>query len=67
VEDHQIMGGLGGAVAEVLAAHHPVPMEFVGVHDQFGESGTAKELLEHFGLTVEDIIAAVRTAVSRKK
>ncbi len=67
VEDHQIAGGLGGAVAEVLAAHNPAPMEFVGVHDSFGESGTSKELLAHFGLTVEDIIAAARKAVSRKK
>jgi transketolase len=66
VEDHQITGGLGGAVAEVLAKNYPVPMEFVGVKDSFGESGKPKELLEKYGLTSEDIIKAVKKVIRRK-
>ncbi len=67
VEDHQIAGGLGGAVAEQLALHLPAPMEFIGVHDAFGESGTAKELLEHFHITQKDIIKAIHCVLARKK
>jgi len=66
-EEHQVAGGLGSAVAECLAARRPVPMEFVGVHDRFGESGTAAELTRHFGLTSTDIKQAVKKAISRKK
>lgn len=65
-EEHQIYGGLGGAVAEVLAARFPVPQEFVGVNDTFGESGEPQELWNKYGLTVENIIKAVTTAVERK-
>ncbi|MEQ1561672.1 MAG: transketolase C-terminal domain-containing protein, partial [Nitrospira sp.] len=50
VEEHQIAGGLGSAVAETLAQNFPVPVEFVGVHDKFGQSGTPDELLEHYGM-----------------
>jgi len=50
VEDHQIMGGMGSAVAEVLAANYPVPIEFVGMKDRFGESGEPNELIEAFGM-----------------
>ena len=66
VEEHQIAGGLGSAVAEVLAANHPVPMEFIGVKDRFGESGEPKELIEHFGMGVSHIVVAAERAVSRK-
>jgi transketolase len=66
-EEHQVHGGLGSAVAEVLAASCPVPMEFVGVRDVFGESGEAGELLRHFGLTAADIKKAVKKAVARKR
>jgi transketolase len=50
VEEHQIAGGLGSAVAEVLAQSYPVPMEFVGVKDLFGQSGTPLQLIEHYGM-----------------
>ncbi|MEK7507459.1 MAG: transketolase C-terminal domain-containing protein [Patescibacteria group bacterium] len=66
VEEHQIHGGLGGAVAEVLAKHFPVPMEFVGLRDTFGESGSPAELIEKYGLGVKDIKHAVHMAIKRK-
>ena len=66
-EEHQIAGGMGSAVAEILVRSHPVPVEFVGVHDRFGESGEPNELLEKFGMGVKDIIEAAKKAVARKK
>jgi transketolase len=63
VEEHQIAGGMGSAVAELLAREAPVPMEFVGVHDRFGESGDPMELVAHFGMGVTDIVAAVRKVI----
>lgn len=66
VEEHQITGGLGGAVAEVLSQDFPVPLKIIGVEDHFGESGEPNELLEKFGLTKEAIIKAV-TSVLRMK
>ena len=66
VEEHQIRGGMGSAVAECLAKHHPVPMEFVGVDDQFGQSGTPDELIEHYGMGEEAIEKAVRKVWKRK-
>lgn len=66
-EEHQRAGGMGAAVAEVLAAHQPVPVEFVGVHDSFGESGDPDELLLHYQLGVDDIIEAVEKVNKRKK
>lgn len=65
-EEHNIIGGLGSAVAEVLVEKCPVPMERVGVKDTFGQSGTPDELLEHYGLTAKDIVAAVKRVVARK-
>jgi transketolase len=65
VEEHQIQGGLGGAVAELLAKHKPVPMEFVGLRDTFGESGTPSELIEKYGMGVEDIKKAVEKVLKR--
>ncbi len=67
VEDHQIAGGLGSAIAEVLARKLPVPMEFVGVKDVFGESGKPKELWKKYGLARADIATAVKKAVERKE
>lgn len=67
VEEHQIKGGLGGAVAECLAVHYPVPIEFIGVHDVFGQSGTPEELIEHYGMGESHIITAVRKVILRKK
>lgn len=67
VEEHQTTGGLGGAVAEFLAKHHPVPIEMVGIQDQFGESGAPRQLLEHFGLTAPYIVEAVLRVLARKR
>ena len=61
------MGGLGGAVSEVLAQQYPVPMEFIGVKDRFGESGSPSELFETFELTAEYIAKAAKRAIARKK
>ncbi len=67
VEEHQVNGGLGSVVAECLSRNHPVPQEFIGVHDRFGESGEMNELLEHFGMGVNSIKEAVRKVFKRKK
>jgi len=67
VEEHQVTGGLGGAVAEFLAKKFPVPMEFIGVQNRFGESGKPMELIEHFGMGVSHIKSAVRKVLKRKK
>ena len=67
VEEHQVTGGMGSAVAEVLAKNHPVPIEFVGVQNRFGESGSPNELIEHFGMGTAHIKEAVKKAVARKK
>lgn len=66
-EEHSIIGGLGSAVAEVLAEQAPAPMERVGVKDTFGESGKPKELLAKYGLTAADVAEAARRVVARKK
>jgi transketolase len=66
VEEHQIMGGMGSAVAEVLAKNNPVPMEFVGVDNRFGESGKPDELIEKFGMGVDSIKQAVNKVIKRK-
>lgn len=66
VEEHQIHGGMGSRVAEILAQRHPVPMEFVGVHDQFGQSGDPAELIEHYGMGSNAIKEAVRRILKRK-
>lgn len=60
-EEHSIIGGLGGAVAEFLSEKLPVPMSRVGIKDRYGESGSAQELLKHFGLTAKDIVSAVKS------
>lgn len=65
-EEHNVLGGLGSAVAEVVVQEAPVPMAFVGVQDSFGESGTPKELLAKYGLTAKDIVAAAKKLVARK-
>ncbi len=62
-EEGQISGGLGGAVAELVVENHPVPMRRVGMLDRFGESGTPKELLEHFGLTSPHIVKVVNELI----
>ncbi|MEJ5284514.1 MAG: transketolase family protein [Brevinematia bacterium] len=65
-EEHQIYGGLGSAVSEVLSRHYPVPIEFVAVNDVFGESGEAEQLLDEYGLSVENIKNSVKKVINRK-
>lgn len=65
-EEHNVLGGLGSAVAEVVVQEAPIPMAFVGVQDSFGESGTPKELMAKYGLTAKDIVAAAKKLVARK-
>ena len=65
-EEHQINGGLGDSIAGVAGRHFPVPHEYVAVMDTFGESGTPKQLLEKYGLTTANIIAAAERALDRK-
>lgn len=65
-EEHNIFGGLGSAVAEVLVENYPAPMERVGVQDVFGESGKPGELLEKYGLTAKHIIQAAQKVIARK-
>ena len=67
VEEHQVSGGLGSAIAEVLSRNHPVPQEFIGVQDRFGESGNPDELIEAFGMGKRAIKEAVKKVLSRKK
>lgn len=67
VEEHQVQGGMGSAVAEYLAGHYPVPIEFVGMQNSFGESGEPDQLLEKYGMSVENIKQAVKTVWQRKQ
>jgi len=66
VEEHQIAGGFGSAVAEVVVQNFSVPMEFIGVKDQFGQSGTPNELLEHYEIGEGHILSAVKKVIGRK-
>lgn len=66
VEEHQIHGGMGSAVAECLVANFPVPMEFIGVDDNFGQSGTPEELIEHYGMGEKSIVKAAEKILKRK-
>jgi transketolase len=66
VEDHNILGGLGSTIAEILCKHDPVPVEMVGIHDRFGESGDLHELMELYCLTARHIAAAAGRAIERK-
>lgn len=66
VEEHQIAGGMGSAVAELLARENPTPIEFVGVNNRFGQSGKPEELIEHYGMGESAIIKAVKKVLKRK-
>ncbi|QQS39157.1 transketolase family protein [Candidatus Woesebacteria bacterium] len=66
VEEHQIAGGLGGAIAETLSQNYPVPMEFIGMHDTFGESGKPDQLLKKYGMKSDDIVIAAKKVIKRK-
>lgn len=63
IEEHQVHGGLGGAIVELLSKHNPKPVEFIGVQDAFGQSGEPKELIEHYGMGVKAIVNAVKNRV----
>jgi transketolase len=65
-EEHQIAGGLGDSIAQVLIQKHLAPLEYVGVNDTFGESGTPAQLMEKYGLSAKDIVAAAKRAIARK-
>lgn len=65
-ENHNVINGLGSAVAETVVKHSPVPMEMIGVQDQFGEVGNLDYLARRFGLKAENIIEAVKKAIKRK-
>tara|TARA_Y100000590_G_scaffold174177_1_gene199212 strand:+ start:1000 stop:1947 length:948 start_codon:yes stop_codon:yes gene_type:complete len=65
-EDHSVIGGLGGAVAEYLATNVSAPLEMVGVRDRFGQSGSSSDLMRTMGLTVDDIVQAALSSISRK-
>lgn len=67
VEEHNVIGGMGDAVAQVAARHIPVPIEYIGTNDTFGESGKPNELLTKYGLDTPFIVAAAEKAMSRKK
>jgi len=66
VEEHQVVGGLGSAVSEVVSQHFPVPIKMIGVNDSFGESGESEELLTEYGLTCDNIIKGVTTVLRMK-
>ena len=66
-EEHQVMGGMGSAIAESIVTEYPEPMEFIGVKDRFGESGTPKELFDEFELSSKFIVNAVKKVLKRKK
>jgi transketolase len=67
VEEHQRQAGMGSRVAEILAQRHPVPIEFIGVDDRFGQSGDPMELIEYYGMGADAIVEAARRAYERKK
>jgi transketolase len=65
-EEHMLNGGLGDSVAQVLARNYPAPIEYVGVHDTFGESGTPDQLMQKYGLTADKIVEQVKKVIARK-
>jgi transketolase len=66
IEEAQVAGGLGGAVAELLSTKHPVPLERIGMNDTFGQSGNVSELWKHYGLTAENITKVAHRVMRRK-
>jgi transketolase len=66
-EEHNVIGGMGDAVAQVAAKHCPIPIEYIGTQDTFGESGTPNQLLAKYGLDTPDIFAAAKKVLGRKK
>lgn len=66
-EEHLLQGGLGASVARAVAECYPVPIEFIGIHDRYAESGQPQELLEKYGLSPSAIAAAAKQALRRKR
>ena len=67
MEDHNIIGGLGSAIAEIIAEEIPVPLLRVGLRDKYPESGEPKQLLDHYGMGVPDIVNAVKNILQKKR
>ncbi len=65
-EEHNVLGGMGDSIAQCAAKNFPVPIEYIGVNDSFGESGTPAQLLKKYGLEASDIAAAAERAIARK-
>ena len=65
-EEHNVIGGMGDSVAQVAAKHFPVPIEYIGTNDTFGESGTPMQLLTKYGLDTPFIVAAAEKVIARK-
>ena len=65
-EEHNIIGGLGDSIAQTASKTNPVPIEYVGTNDKFGESGTPTQLLEKYGLSAAHIAAAAEKVIARK-
>jgi transketolase len=65
-EEHNVIGGMGDVVAQAAAKHYPVPVEYIGTQDTFGESGTPNQLLTKYGLDAVNIVAAAKKVMSRK-
>ena len=66
VEEHNILGGLGDAVAHTAASHFPIPIEYIGTKDTFGESGVPTQLLKKYGLDTPNIVEAAEKVLKRK-
>lgn len=66
VEEHNVIGGLGDAIAQTATRHFPIPIEYIGTNDTFGESGTPKDLLKKYGLDTPNIVAAAEKVIKRK-
>jgi len=66
VEEHNVLGGLGDSIAQVAARNLPIPIEYIGTNDTFGESGKPVELLEKYGLSTSHIVGAVEKVMTRK-
>ena len=67
IENHSIIGGLGGAVAEVLSEHHPVYLKRLGLPDVFGESGDNEAIFAKYGLNIDGIVKVVKQVLEEKK
>jgi transketolase len=66
-EEHQLNGGLGDSIAQLLSRNYPKPLEMVGVDNRFGESGTPEALMEKYGLNAKSIVEASKRSIARKK